>query len=188
MNAPMSLDARGPLAAGLELLTREQVYLDEQRWDEWLGLFAQDCEYWVPTWKNEEQVTTNPQAEVSHIYYANRAGLEDRVVRIRSRRSPACAPMPRTTHVLGNVLPMATMPAGGMRLRSSWVCHVFFPRLHDSHAFFGRSEHELVQQRRKLADPEEKDAAAERLYSNHAGCVLPLEQARPTKEAQVSRR
>jgi 3-phenylpropionate/cinnamic acid dioxygenase small subunit len=145
MNAPMNLDARDLLAAGTDVLTREHVYLDEQRWDEWLALYAPDCEYWVPSWKNEEQLTTNPQAELSHIYYANRAGLEDRVVRIRSRRSPASTPMPRTTHILGNVMALETPGAGGMKLRSSWVCHVFFPRLHESHAFFGRSEHTLAQ-------------------------------------------
>src|SRR5690606_27341746 len=100
MNAPMNLDAREWLTAGTDVLTREQVYLDGQRWDEWLALFAADCEYWVPSWKNEEQLTTSPQAELAHIYYANRAGLEDRVVRIRSRRSPASTPMPRTTHIL----------------------------------------------------------------------------------------
>jgi 3-phenylpropionate/cinnamic acid dioxygenase small subunit len=52
--------------------------------------------------------------------------------------------MPRTTHILGNVLPLEAK-GGTARFRSSWVCHVFFPRLHESHAFFGRSEHELAQ-------------------------------------------
>ena len=32
------------------------------------------------------------------------------------------------------------------RLRSSWACHVFFPRSNETHAFFGRSEHELARQ------------------------------------------
>ena len=77
------------LATAIDVLQRESVYLDEQRWDEWLALYIADCEYWVPSWKNEETLTSNPQAELSHIYYATRAGLEDRVVRIRSRRSPA---------------------------------------------------------------------------------------------------
>jgi 3-phenylpropionate/cinnamic acid dioxygenase small subunit len=133
------------LAAGTQVLEREGVYLDEQRWDEWLALFVPDCEYWVPSWKNEETLTTNPQAELSHIYYASRAGLEDRVVRIRSRRSPASTPMPRTTHVLSNVMALDNASPDKLRLRSSWVCHVFFPRMHESHAFFGRAEYELVQ-------------------------------------------
>ncbi len=132
------------IGAGIDVLQREGVYLDEQRWDDWLALFQTDCEYWVPAWKNEEALAASPQTELSHIYYASRAGLEDRVVRIRSRRSPASTPLPRTTHLLGNVL--ALEPPGGqrMKLRSSWVCHVFFPRANESHAFFGRSEHELA--------------------------------------------
>ncbi len=142
-------EARSPqelerVRAGTEVLEREGAYLDEQRWDEWLALFLPDCEYWVPAWKNEEALAADPRSELSHIYYASRAGLEDRVVRIRSRRSPASTPMPRTTHLLGSVL--STEPPGEerMKLRSSWVCHVFFPRQHESHAFFGRAEHELA--------------------------------------------
>lgn len=133
------------LATAIDVLQREAVYLDEQRWDEWLALYIADCEYWVPSWKNEETLTSNPQAELSHIYYATRAGLEDRVVRIRSRRSPASTPMPRTTHTVSNVMFLETPNAERMKLRSSWVCHVFFPRQHDSHAFFGKAEYELVR-------------------------------------------
>ena len=64
------------------------MLLDERRWDEWIALYAPDCEYWVPTWRDEENLTSDPQAELSHIYYANRAGLEDRVPhldRVRGR-------------------------------------------------------------------------------------------------------
>ncbi len=51
--------------------------------------------------------------------------------------------MPRTAHILGSVLPLES-PADRLRLASTWVSHVFFPRSRESHAFFGRSEHELV--------------------------------------------
>ena len=36
---------RGLLEIGIEILNREAVYLDEQRWDEWLALFVPDCGY-----------------------------------------------------------------------------------------------------------------------------------------------
>ena len=132
------------LAAGVELLEREAMYLDERRWDDWLALFTEDCEYWMPTWKTDDALTTDPQVELSHVYYASRAGLEDRIVRIRSRRSPASTPMPRTTHLLSNILPVDAPNGERMRLRSSWVSHVFFPRSRESHAFFGHSEHGLL--------------------------------------------
>jgi len=133
----------GSLAAGIELVHREARYLDERRWDEWLALFVEDCEYWMPAWKADGTPTINPQAELSHIYYASRAGLEDRIVRIRSGKSAASTPMPRTAHILGSVLP-AESSADRLKLDSTWVSHVFFPRSGESHAFFGRSEHELV--------------------------------------------
>ena len=133
----------GALAAGVELVHREARLLDEQRWDDWLALYTEDCEYWMPAWKADGTLTANPRTELSHIYYASRAGLEDRVVRIRSGKSVASTPMPRTAHILASVLPLES-PAGGLRLGSTWVSHVFFPRSNESHAFFGRSEHELV--------------------------------------------
>ena len=27
---------------------REALFLDEQRWDDWLALYAEDVEYWAP--------------------------------------------------------------------------------------------------------------------------------------------
>jgi 3-phenylpropionate/cinnamic acid dioxygenase small subunit len=136
--------ARGEsLAAGIELIHLEARLLDEQRWDEWLALYLEDCEYWMPAWKADGTQTTDPRTELSHIYYASRAGLEDRVVRIRSGKSAASTPMPRTAHILGSVLALES-PADRLRLSSSWVTHVYFPRSRESHAFFGRSEHELA--------------------------------------------
>jgi 3-phenylpropionate/cinnamic acid dioxygenase small subunit len=144
MSRLSNLDEPALLAAGKELLEREAVYLDEQRWDEWLALYTPDCEYWMPTWKSDAELTSNPATELSHFYYASRAGLEDRIYRIRSNRSPASTPLPRTTHLLGNVKLLEPAAGDRLRLRSSFVCHVFFPRAKDSHAFFGSTEHELV--------------------------------------------
>ena len=144
MRSGSNLDERALLAAGAELLEREAVFLDERRWDEWLGLFTPDCEYWMPAWKSDDTLTANPAAELSHFYYASRAGLEDRIYRIRSNRSPASTPLPRTTHIVSNVRLLEAVAADRLRLRSSWVSHVFFPRSQESHAFFGRAEHELA--------------------------------------------
>jgi 3-phenylpropionate/cinnamic acid dioxygenase small subunit len=97
----------------------------------------------MPAWKADGAPTANPRTELSHIYYASRAGLEDRIVRIRSGKSAASTPTPRTAHILGSVLALES-PADRLRLASTWVTHVYFPRSRESHAFFGRSEHELV--------------------------------------------
>jgi 3-phenylpropionate/cinnamic acid dioxygenase small subunit len=131
------------LEIGREILSREAAYLDEQRWDEWLALFTEDCEYWVPTWRTEGELTSNPRAEISHVYYAGRAGLEDRIVRIRSGRSPASMPLRRTTHIVGNVLLTGTEGDALMRLRSSWTSHVFDPHHKKTDVFFGHAYYEL---------------------------------------------
>jgi 3-phenylpropionate/cinnamic acid dioxygenase small subunit len=133
------------LAPGIELLSREACYLDEKRWDEWLALFAKDVEFWVPTWTAEGTLTTNPQTELSLMYFAGRGGLEDRIVRIRSGRSPAALPLPRTTHVVSNILPLEAPQRDRIRLRSSWACHTFFPLMDVNHTFFGRAEYDLTR-------------------------------------------
>ena len=82
------------LAEASQVLYREAMYVDAQRWDEWIGLFTDDCEYWLPAWKGEHELTANPKREISLIYYGTRAGLEDRVWRIRSGQSIASTPLP----------------------------------------------------------------------------------------------
>jgi 3-phenylpropionate/cinnamic acid dioxygenase small subunit len=140
----MSAATSSLLEEARNVVFRESMYLDQQRWDEWLALYTEDCEFWMPAWKADGMLTTDPRTELSHIYYANRAGLEDRIVRIRSGKSPASTPMPRTAHILGSVLPAESSLAGRLRFDSTWVSHVYFPRSRESHAFFGRSEHELA--------------------------------------------
>ncbi len=143
MTAPSSAHAAA-LAAGTDMLEREAICLDEQRWDDWLALFTTDCEYWIPTWRHDETLTADPRKELSHIYYASRAGLEDRIVRIRSGRSPASMPLPRTTHLLGNIRLTEPPTSERLKLRASWTTQVFFTRSRETHAFFGHAEHELV--------------------------------------------
>jgi 3-phenylpropionate/cinnamic acid dioxygenase small subunit len=133
--------AAGP---GVELIEREAVLLDEQRWDAWLALYTPDCEFWMPAWKADGTLTTDPQRELSHIYYGSRAGLEERILRIRSGRSAASTPIPRTTHLVGQIFATAPPSADLLQLRSSWMCSVFFPRSGESQVFFGRAEHRLV--------------------------------------------
>ena len=128
--------------AGAQVLYREAAYLDERRWDEWIALFAPDCEYWVPTWIDEETLATDPRTQLSHIYYATRAGLEDRIVRIRSGKSPAATPLRRTAHIVGNV-ELLEGNDQSMRLRSTWTSHIFDPHHRNTLVLFGSSRHEL---------------------------------------------
>jgi len=87
-----------------QFLYREARYLDDREFEKWLECYAPDAEYWMPAWDDDETLTTDPQREVSLIWYGNRGGLEDRVFRIRTDRSSATSiPEPRTGHNISNV-------------------------------------------------------------------------------------
>jgi benzoate/toluate 1,2-dioxygenase beta subunit len=57
----------------------------------------------MPSWDDDDQLTEDPHSEISLIYYPNRNGLEDRVFRIKTERSSASMPEPRTNHMISNV-------------------------------------------------------------------------------------
>ena len=84
-------------------LYREARLLDDRRWDEWLTCYAPDASYWMPAWDDNDTITEDPQSQISLIYYPDRTGLEDRVFRIKTERSGASTPEPRTSHAVQNV-------------------------------------------------------------------------------------
>ena len=53
----------------------------------------------MPVWDDADQLTEDPQREISLIWYGNRGGLEDRVFRIRTERPAPRSQIhaPRTT-------------------------------------------------------------------------------------------
>ena len=84
-------------------LYREARLLDDKQWDEWLQLYAPDAQFWMPSWDDNDELVTDPQRDISLIYYPNRGGLEDRVFRIKTERSGATSlPEPRTSHNISN--------------------------------------------------------------------------------------
>ncbi len=129
----------------------EALALDERRWSDWLDLFTVDCEYWVPAWKSEDEQTSNPGRELSLIYYGARAGLEDRVWRVESRRSVASAVLPRTQHLISNVRVTGSREIPGVSgaaeidVRCEWTVHQYLPKERAVELFFGRYEVCLVR-------------------------------------------
>ncbi|NIF87824.1 benzoate 1,2-dioxygenase small subunit [Burkholderia sp. Cy-637] len=95
----MSFDHHAICAA----LYREARLLDDRRWDEWLACYTDDVTYWMPAWDDDDRPTEDPLSQISLMYYADRGGLEDRVFRIKTERSGASTPEPRTSHNLANV-------------------------------------------------------------------------------------
>jgi 3-phenylpropionate/cinnamic acid dioxygenase small subunit len=137
------MDRVHQLAVGSELLFREAALLDGQCWDEWLALYTPDCVFWVPSWTGDHTLARDPESELSHIYYASRSGLEDRVWRIRSGLSIASIPMPRTMHAITNVRLIEASDAA-LELAANVSIDLFSLKDHTSHRLFGRSEHRLV--------------------------------------------
>lgn len=101
-------------------LFAEARALDDRDWDTWLGFYREDCPFWMPAWDDEDQLTEDPQAEMSLMYYPDRAGIEDRVFRIKTDRSSATSlPEPRTQHHISNV-EVLSREGAKIRLRFNW--------------------------------------------------------------------
>jgi 3-phenylpropionate/cinnamic acid dioxygenase small subunit len=126
-----------------DLVVLEAHYLDTRRWDDWLGLFAADCEFWAPAWKSEQELTSRPDAELSLIYYRNRTSLQDRLTRIRSGHSIASAVLPRTLHSISNIRAEPLESGDSARVFSNWVVHQYNVRKAETEILFGRYEHEI---------------------------------------------
>jgi benzoate/toluate 1,2-dioxygenase subunit beta len=121
-------------AAICAFINREARLLDDRRWDEWLECYAPHVEYWMPSWTDDDELVTDPQSQISLIYYPNRQGLEDRVYRLRTERSSASQPEPRTVHLIANVEILAERP-GEVDLRYNW--HTLSHRSQVTSQFFG---------------------------------------------------
>jgi len=130
------------LARCADLLYREAAYLDERRWAEWLALYTEDAEFWLPAWDEDGRPTDDPQSQLSLIYYARRAGLEDRVWRIQSGLSSASSPLLRTCHLITNVRITSVMN-DHFHVASHWQVHIHQPEKLQSFAYFGFYEHVL---------------------------------------------
>lgn len=138
------MDDTALLATGINLLSCEARYIDERRWDDWLGLYLEDAVFWAPAWRDDDTLTEDVDREISLFYFESRGGLEDRVWRIRSGQSPALTPMPRTTHHVTNTVLDDGAEARDMTLHSAWSCHVYSLRDKSQHVFFGRYRHDLI--------------------------------------------
>jgi benzoate/toluate 1,2-dioxygenase beta subunit len=119
---------------------REARLLDDRDWDEWLKCYSKEAEFWMPAWADDDQLVEDPQSEISLIYYANREGLEDRVYRIKTERSSASMPEPRTTHQVAN-LEVLSRDGQKVELRFNW--HTLSYRYQQDHSFYGTSFYTL---------------------------------------------
>jgi benzoate/toluate 1,2-dioxygenase subunit beta len=121
-------------------LFKESRYLDDQKWDEWLDLYCNDVEFWMPSWDDDNTLTSDPQEEISLIYYPSRDGLEDRIFRIRTERSSATVPVTRTSHNLSNIEIMS-QENGIVNVEFNWI--TLSHRYNKDFTYFGRSAYTI---------------------------------------------
>ena len=79
-------------------LYMEARLMDENRYEDWLALFTDDCTYWIPS--NEEN--TDPSRAVS-IIYADRTVLENHIKRLVDGLAFAQKPPSRMRRLVSNV-------------------------------------------------------------------------------------
>ena len=85
------------LAQLRDFIEGEAELLDEQRFDEWLELFADDGLYWVPARPDQE----SPLTHVS-LFYDDKPTLRIRVERLKHPKIHSQTPRSKTVRVLSN--------------------------------------------------------------------------------------
>ncbi len=144
----MSAAARSPSLQDADdartVVFQEALHLDAQRWDDWLDLYRPDAVFWLPAWTDEHRLGESPDRELSLIYCTARAGLEDRVWRVRSGLSVASLPLPRTAHAVTNSVVTAGADDRTLQVESTFTCHLWQLKDRRQQVFFGRYEHLLA--------------------------------------------
>ena len=95
-------------------LFHENRLLDENRYEEWVDLFADDGIYWIPS--NEFDI--DPKTHVC-VVYADKSRLREVVVRARSGTFWAQEPPSRTSRLIGNICIEERLP--DCRVRSKLI-------------------------------------------------------------------
>ena len=129
----MTEDQKNKIEAFLFLEAR---LMDENRYSDWLELFADECEYWIPS--NAEDI--DPDKHVS-IMYCDRPMLNMHVERLQQGKAFAQSPQSRLRRIVGNI-----EISGGADLRQVEANFIIMEvRNHTQRVHGGRSQYELVQ-------------------------------------------
>ena len=139
MNATTHLE-KASIEKISQFLFQEARFLDDEQWDDWIECYAPSASFWMPAWDDDDQLTTDPQSEISLIYYPDRQGLEDRVFRIKTERSSATMPDTRTSHNINNI-EVIERDGDKLMVRFNWNTLSF--RYKTSYSYFGMSRYEI---------------------------------------------
>ena len=134
----MSIQDQSSLENIAQFLYREARFLDDEQWDDWLNCYAPEASFWMPAWDDNDQLTEDPQSEISLIYYPDLQGLEDRVFRIKTERSSATMPDTRTCHNIANI-EVIERDGDKVTVRFNWNTLSF--RYKTTYSYFGMSRY-----------------------------------------------
>ena len=98
-----------------DFLYREAELLDERRYEEWLGLLAEDVRYWMPMRRNvkfgeDEREFTRADRDINW-FDEGKDTLARRVKQIMTGIHWAEEPVSRITHIVSNVQLLEATPA-----------------------------------------------------------------------------
>ncbi len=119
-----------------QFLYREARLMDENRYSDWLDLFADPCTYWIPS--NEEAF--DPNLHVS-ILYADRRILESFVKRLIDGKAFAQSPPSRLRRMVSNIEINATE---SIDVRANFL--ITEVRKHVQRLHAGSSEYRLARE------------------------------------------
>jgi p-cumate 2,3-dioxygenase beta subunit len=117
-------------------LYREARLMDEHRYEEWLGLWAEDGRYWVPC--NDDDI--DPARQVS-IIYDDRERLQQRIERLLSGSVLAQDPKPRMRRLISNI--EVESKGGDVVVQSNFI--LALARGEAQQIWAGRSIHRLAR-------------------------------------------
>ena len=132
-------------AAVEAFLYREARLLDDGRYEDWLALFDEDGLYWIPGLPGQ----TDRFGAVS-IVHEDRTVLRMRVRRLSHPRAWSLMPLPRSSHLLGNI---AVAAAGDGTIEAVAALQVALYRAGDRTRYDGRQTMRLRPASRPGSEP-----------------------------------
>jgi benzoate/toluate 1,2-dioxygenase subunit beta len=125
--------------AVVEFLYREARLADEARYADWLALWTDDGEYWVPASTDPD---ADPDRHISHIY-DNRARLDTRVKLLQTGHRYSQAPPSPMRRLISNI-EVARSADGRFVAESNFILgELSIQAKHEMHWWVGHTTHAL---------------------------------------------
>ena len=121
----------------IDFVVREARLIDQQRFDEWLDMYADDAFYWMPLEWNQ----TDPRLTCS-LMYEDKLLLRVRVERLTGQRTFSQQPKSRCHHLLQAPTIESSDPAGEHVVRTAF--HYVETRQDRQTLYAGWTTHHLV--------------------------------------------